>query len=922
MKNGRQYYPYCLILSWLLFSLAGVAQKPGFPEIRKADHFFNLLMFDSAEYHYKKAIALVNAEIEQELLCHISNKFAESLFWQDKLTEAGPVCFNNLKLCSDKLGRNHPETAQAHINLAAYKFCAGGAEAIEEHYLEAIFILEDIYGKVHPKVAKAYEWLGTFYENRADTIRSRKYLWKSYGIWKKCNGPDHPDLAEIYRYMGLYFKRFYMHDSAVFCFEKSKELFDRKYGKYNFQSVKCLNNLADIYAVHQETEALVLPTYRQCEQLMAGFASPNRMAEVMTLFNLAEYFRSKGDCYQAIEYMNKVLKCYYPDFIHKDIFDAPVHVERIPFSITKMAFLFKSSCFAVLADSDSLNKTDCLIAEYNCLLRADTVVDAIRLRIVHLDDMLHFSHHQATMYEKMVWNGVILYQITGNTTYADNALIHLSKKHIIEQSNKLDAFVWNNYNVPGEVLQKRNNIQAELNTLKAQRLNLAEHGAIDRLIIQKVIELDTYYSEYFGSVSPIDFFRSMTRNISLAHLRENLADDECLLLFSEYKDDRWRYPGRLISIFVDHDTILARKIENDTVFIKTEEFCQSVTSKNPSSATFASGAALYNRLIEPFEDYLNYSILILSSGMMSGVPFEALPDLKFSNDNLAPLMIENHLIRRLFSLDDVIQRKEDGIEQLHDSLLAVAPVFNSAGAAGISMLAQRDSSLVNLAGTMEECLKISDYIDTYLLTGKEASKQRFLSICKRYRYIHISTHGVPQQGIRQAVKLAFSITANDSAYNERWLNIFEILNLRLSADLVVLSACRTGFGQYNNGEGNLNLAWAFNTAGAKSAVIGLWDVNDYASMQIMPEFYRLISRGYPGPEALRLAKLEYIKNNDKTASTPYFWAGFDFIGMVTPDNNAGWFSNSNNLFSLLTVLILAGASVTIIYFRRRSKKNC
>jgi len=134
---------------------------------------------------------------------------------------------------------------------------------------------------------------------------SRKYLWKSFSIWKKTKGPNHPDLAEIYRYMGLYFKRYNFNDSAMYCFNKAKSLFDRRYGQANLLSIKCLNNLANVYARIPSMESKILPTYQLCEDLTARQKSPLRMARVMTLYNMAEYFNIRGDNQLALKYLNE-----------------------------------------------------------------------------------------------------------------------------------------------------------------------------------------------------------------------------------------------------------------------------------------------------------------------------------------------------------------------------------------------------------------------------------------------------------------------------------------------------------------------------------------------------------------------------------------------------------------------------------------
>ena len=114
----------------------------------------------------------------------------------------------------------------------------------------------------------------------------------------------------------------------------------------------------------------------------------------------------------------------------------------------------------------------------------------------------------------------------------------------------------------------------------------------------------------------------------------------------------------------------------------------------------------------------------------------------------------------------------------------------------------------------------------------------------------------------------------------------EIFNLRLNADLVVLSACETARGQMSRGEGIVGLTSAFLFAGSDSVVASLWNVNDESTSLFMESFYTSLKRGLSKADALRDARLETMRKQIKSAVTgeqeslasPYFWAPFVLIG--------------------------------------------
>jgi CHAT domain-containing protein len=118
------------------------------------------------------------------------------------------------------------------------------------------------------------------------------------------------------------------------------------------------------------------------------------------------------------------------------------------------------------------------------------------------------------------------------------------------------------------------------------------------------------------------------------------------------------------------------------------------------------------------------------------------------------------------------------------------------------------------------------------------------------------------------------------------LDFSDILELRLNADLVVLSACNTHLGALRQGEGIVGLTRAFLYAGASSSVVSLWKVEDQATSIFMEKFYRRLKRGDNKVEALRRAKMEMLKTSVEhkglgqrvSLASPFFWAAFILVG--------------------------------------------
>ena len=109
------------------------------------------------------------------------------------------------------------------------------------------------------------------------------------------------------------------------------------------------------------------------------------------------------------------------------------------------------------------------------------------------------------------------------------------------------------------------------------------------------------------------------------------------------------------------------------------------------------------------------------------------------------------------------------------------------------------------------------------------------------------------------------------------LQVHEIRDLNLAADLVTLSACDTGVGALEGEEGIANLVSAFLFAGAKSVVASLWAASDVYTRNLMQRFYRYIATGEDKGSALRHAQMDLIREFADQA-TPFYWAGFIMVG--------------------------------------------
>ncbi|BFM08634.1 CHAT domain-containing tetratricopeptide repeat protein [Halioxenophilus aromaticivorans] len=179
------------------------------------------------------------------------------------------------------------------------------------------------------------------------------------------------------------------------------------------------------------------------------------------------------------------------------------------------------------------------------------------------------------------------------------------------------------------------------------------------------------------------------------------------------------------------------------------------------------------------------------------------------------------------------------------------------------------NKLINLWGSVSK---------STLLLGRRASKESlYASSPEDYQVIHFASHAKINwdNPTDSAIKLA-STNSNDSS-DSADLTLAEITELKLNAELVVLSACETASGQLRGGEGPIGLSRAFFEAGANRVLASLWPVEDHATAALLELFYSAILQDEISPgEALQIAQQKMMNNREY--AHPYYWSGFIFIG--------------------------------------------
>jgi CHAT domain-containing protein len=276
---------------------------------------------------------------------------------------------------------------------------------------------------------------------------------------------------------------------------------------------------------------------------------------------------------------------------------------------------------------------------------------------------------------------------------------------------------------------------------------------------------------------------------------------------------------------------------------------------------------MYQVLIKPIADLLpanpNDKVIFIPHKSLFLVPFVAL------QDEQGKYLIEKHTILTAPSIQLLqlthLQRQKIKQSPLSNITVVGNPIMPQYGLPG------NRHQLPPLPGSEKEATNIAQILNTKAIIGAQATKAFVTQQMQQSNIIHLATHGLLNEVYKQSLPGAIALTpAGD---DDGLLSSGEILNLKLKADLVVLSACNTGRGQLT-GDGVIGLSRSLMTAGASSVVVSLWSVNDESTSFLMSEFYQQIQHNSDKAQGLRQAMLTTMKQYP----APKYWAAFTLMG--------------------------------------------
>lgn len=393
-------------------------------------------------------------------------------------------------------------------------------------------------------------------------------------------------------------------------------------------------------------------------------------------------------------------------------------------------------------------------------------------------------------------------------------------------------------------------------------------------------ELDVVEAE-IRRQSPRFAALTQPRPLAVVEIQALLETDTLMLVYSlgETRSFLWLVETGAIEVF----ELPGRAVIEKAARALHEQL--AVFDPAARGADHTAAVELSRLVLGPVEARLGARRLaVVADGALHYVPFGVLP-LRATGE---PVVARHEVVELASASALALQRRSLAERAPAPKWLAVVadPVFDGsdervAGLPGDGGVVRESAVLERLVASRHEAETLAALAppeQVLAALGFEASRERVLGDgLAGYRVVHFATHGIIDAANPALSGLVLSRVDRQGRPQPGFLGLRDVYDLRLGAELVVLSGCRTALGKEVRGEGLVGLVRGFLFAGARRVVASLWRVEDRATAELMVRFYRAMElRGASPAAALRSAQLEI--RAERRWRDPYFWAGFVLVG--------------------------------------------
>ncbi len=791
-----------------------------------------------------------------------------------KIRKCDTVLLHGISLLdTSRISHNRTMTEMYYV-LGANQRSFGNFDASRDYFLMAISKMNLLDYPSKRALALYYQQLGDTYMIRREYDLATHYMLKGYQIEMASNGESQSlwrhfsGLCELY-----YLKndtislRFYLEKWAVLHEEYSDRIPPLRKLDFIYINLRSRNSLGDPTVALAAAEAfLELHGTLMKEQ---GRISDDLIYEMSTAYYIL------GDKIKGLKHVEQRLANA----------EATLMVNKSPQNLIHFAAILDeaySARWGKYLDDHSAENLDLCNTIFQKLEKVLTLLtdNTSGLKSFLLSDEPIFSIANVLAQQ---------YQEFGDKIYINKALSILEGLKL----NRLRTSITNNEALNGAAMPQEFKVQVvkarkHLNEIREKNIQYAEHAdslqkyssllADASLHLNKlVLSMEDKSDEYLQ-------IKQKNRIPSLNEIQKDwLKKDETFLELYYFKD-------YIVSLVINQDsaTLIRSYQPNFKTVIETilnthtNYFSSTLAFTNQQSLQSYLFSLLYldSILIRPIQGLLRPHIYYIPQGAFINIPLDILvhaPPEHIQRTHTYNFFSKQHTISTLPSISLMHYIQDSPVQEVK-ATYAFAPFATSADIDVKKAPSDKDEEIRfssrPLVSSLEEVTGITKLMNGTSLIGMQASKSAFENAVPHARYLHIATHGFVDDLDIEKGYLAFQ--SHDADHMDK-LYYFSIADLRINAELVVLSSCMSGTGKYVVGEGSYSLARAFQIAGAKNVISALWPVPDVPTKELMLLFYKEFKKGNSIRNSLNVAKNQFIQKY-KAWAHPVYWAGFVLNG--------------------------------------------
>ncbi len=874
-----------------------------------AGTYFDLGEHDSALVFDERALKLleVSRKEDQEDLSGTYGNIGEIYESRGDYQKALDYFERSLDVRRTIQGEKNPEVAIAYNNIAAIYMRQGDYDLSVEYYLKSLSIMNEILESDNPSFGFRYNNIAMAYRSRGEFEKALEAGNKSKAIFVKKLGAKHPNVGGVVNNIGRTYSDMKQYDRALEAYQEALAIWEPKLGGKHPYVTQSYFNIGEAYGNLGEFEKAVSWLQRSLTIRRETLGEKN--VKVSESYNaLAKVYASRQQLDTAIEYRQKALIAILENFNDVNVYANPDTLKSASDLDLLAVLAGKAEDLRLLYEHT--RRVENLKMSLETYEHAARLVESIRRGFGTEGSKLQLGALAFDVYEQAVNVALKLSEVSKDAAYLSSAFEFAERSKagvLLDAISESDARQFSG--IPDSLLERESTFRSDLAYYQTQIQK--EKGKMSKANKAKVVRwedavFDTY-QQYAALTNDFEkkypnyhTLKFQTKTVSLAEIQKRILDNKTALLEYVVGDSS-------VTIFVvTKKKTTAKSIQLHALSVELVRQLRRSLQNLEVGSYLESSYSLYRSLIEPVKRDLNgiRKLTIIPDGILNYLPFEALltrsvPKSSTVDFSRLPYLIRDfeisyHLSARL--LEEHV-RKENVVNNA--GFVGFAPVFagqspqkNNAYATAVERVTRSTTGERKQFAELRESENEVNGI-VKLFESKRRPAKAFLYTTaneaalkspeiQTYRFVHVATHGMINEDKPNLSALIFA--APETVPSGQGVGVSEdgvlyageIYNLKLNADLVVLSACESGLGTVSKGEGILGFTRGFLYAGAQNLLVSLWQVADKSTAELMLEFYRNILKGQSYASALRAAKITMIKG--KTFAHPLEWSPFVLTG--------------------------------------------